>query len=136
MLQALLVTASIGELARRRVATPLVIVPQFGSEDEVQQTIRRRILADDIPTVMVPLGPDWRLAWDRHPNADAAPVMAAAIAARLQPRKWTDHRRGPFNRFSVMADVSRFALRGNLQFEFRNHHRLDRSHINDARAAI
>jgi len=74
------------ELARRRQATPLVLVPQFGTEDDLQRTIRRRILAEDIPTVLVPLDPDWRLAWDRHPNAPAAHLLAAAIAARLQHR--------------------------------------------------
>jgi hypothetical protein len=31
----------------------------------------------------VPLDPGWRLPWDRHPNARAAHVIAAAIAARL-----------------------------------------------------
>jgi len=74
------------DLARRRRATALVIVPQFGAEDEVQRTIRQGILADDIPTVLVPLNPDWRLAWDRHPNPAAAHLIAAAVAARLQSR--------------------------------------------------
>ena len=75
------------ELARSRRATPLVVVPQFGAEDDVQRTIRQRILADDIPTALVPLDPNWRLAWDRHPNAPAAHLIATAIAARLQPPK-------------------------------------------------
>jgi hypothetical protein len=74
------------ELARRRGATPLVIVPQFVDEDEIQRTIRQRILADDIPTVLVRLDPDWRLEWDRHPNPHAAHVIATAIAAWLQRR--------------------------------------------------
>jgi len=26
----------------------------------------------------------WRLAWDRHPNAQADRAIAAAVAARLQ----------------------------------------------------
>jgi len=77
---------AIVELARRRGATPLVIVPQFGAEDDIQRTIRQRILTDDIPSVLVSLDPDWRLTWDRHPNPHAAHVIAAAVAARLQPR--------------------------------------------------
>jgi len=75
------------ELARRRQATPLVLVPQFGAEDDLQRTIRQRVLADDIPTVLVHLDPDWRLAWDRHPNTNAAHLIASAIAARLQSRQ-------------------------------------------------
>jgi hypothetical protein len=77
---------AMADLARRRGATPLVIVPQFGAEDELQRTIRQRVMKDDIPTVLVSLDPDWRLAWDRHPNAHAAHVIAAAVAARLQRR--------------------------------------------------
>ena len=77
---------AIVELARRRGATSLVIVPQFGAEDQIQRTIRQQILADDIPSVWVRLSSDWRLAWDRHPNAQAARVIATAIAARLQGR--------------------------------------------------
>jgi hypothetical protein len=61
-------------------------VPQFGAEDPVQRTIRQRVVGDDIPTVVVALDPGWRLAWDRHPNAHAAHVLAAAVAARLQTR--------------------------------------------------
>jgi hypothetical protein len=77
---------AITELARRRGATPLVIVPEFGVEDDVQRALRERILGIDIPMVPVRLDPDWRLAWDRHPNAHAAQVIASAVAARLQPR--------------------------------------------------
>jgi hypothetical protein len=77
---------AIAELARHRGATPLVIVPQFGAEEDVQRALRERILTNDTATLLVPLDPDWRLAWDRHPNPSAAHVIAAAIAARLQPR--------------------------------------------------
>jgi hypothetical protein len=77
---------AIVQLARRRGATPLVVVPQFGPEDDVQRRLRERILGEDIPTVLVRLDPEWRLAWDRHPNARAAHVIATAVAARLQPR--------------------------------------------------
>jgi hypothetical protein len=80
------VLLAIDDLARRRGATPLVIVPQFGVEDDLQRAIRQRVLGDDIPAVIVPLDPDWRLAWDRHPNPQAAHVIAGAVAARLRPR--------------------------------------------------
>jgi hypothetical protein len=73
----------IGELARRRGAAAIVIVPQFGPEDELQRSIRTRVLRDDIPTLLVPLDPEWRLAWDRHPNARAAHIIGAAVAGRL-----------------------------------------------------
>jgi hypothetical protein len=77
---------AIAELARHRGATSLVIVPEFGLEDEVQRALRERILGPDIPTVLVRLDPGWRLAWDRHPNAHAGRAIAAAVAARLQAR--------------------------------------------------
>ena len=71
-------------LARARHAAALVVVPQFGPEDEAQRALRERVLAEDIPQLVVPLDPDWRLPWDRHPNAHAAQVIAAVIAARLR----------------------------------------------------
>jgi hypothetical protein len=77
---------AIVELARHRGATPLVIVPQFGIEDDEQRMIRQGVLGDDVPAVMVELDPEWRLAWDRHPNASAAHAIAAAVAARLHGR--------------------------------------------------
>jgi len=70
-------------LARSRGATPLVVVPQFGSEEPEQRILRERILYD-IPTVFVQLDADWRLPWDRHPNARAAHVIAAAVVDRLR----------------------------------------------------
>ena len=77
---------AIVRLARDRGATPLVVVPQFGVEDSALQKIRERIITADLPSLIVPLDPDWRLRWDRHPNARAAGVMAAAVAARLGAR--------------------------------------------------
>ena len=74
------------ELAHRRGAMALVVVPQFGDEDESQRTLRERILTAEIPVALVHLDPDWRLAWDRHPNAGAALVVATAIASRLHAR--------------------------------------------------
>ena len=74
------------ELARRRGALGLVVVPQFGDEDAGQRALRERILTAEIPVALVHLNPDWRLAWDRHPNADAALAVATAIASRLHTR--------------------------------------------------
>ena len=71
------------QLARKHGATPLVVMPQFGVEADAQRTLRERIVTPDVPAVLVPLDPDWRLPGDRHPNARAATVIAAAIAARL-----------------------------------------------------
>ncbi len=82
---------AIVQLARRRGAAPLVLVPHFGADTAVQQKLRQRIFADDIPALDVPLDPGWRLRWDRHPNADAARVIATAIAARLRPGRPEDH---------------------------------------------
>jgi hypothetical protein len=75
---------AIARLVRARGASPLVILPQFGPEDDAQAGIRERVLADDVPSLVIALDPDWRLPWDRHPNARAARAIAAAIAARLQ----------------------------------------------------
>jgi len=72
------------ELARARAAEPLVVIPQFGAEDDAERLLRRRIVDDQIPQVVVTLDAGWRLPWDRHPNARAAHEIAAAVAARLQ----------------------------------------------------
>jgi hypothetical protein len=72
------------ELAAARGATPLVLVPQFGAEDRVEQALRRRILDEPgLPYVLVDIDPAWRVPGDVHPNAPAAHVIAAAVAARL-----------------------------------------------------
>jgi hypothetical protein len=72
------------DLAQSRGAVALVVIPQFGPEDPTEQALRRRVIADDVPCVLVTLNADWRLPWDRHPNARAAHVIAGAIAARLR----------------------------------------------------
>jgi len=77
------VLRAIVQLALEHGATPLVVMPQFGVEADAQRKLRERIVTPDVPSVFVPLDPDWRLPWDRHPNARAAQVIAAAIAARL-----------------------------------------------------
>jgi hypothetical protein len=74
-------------LARARGATPLIVVPHFGPEEEVEQALRRRILDDSgLPYVWVEIDPAWRLPWDRHPNPAAAHAIAAAVAAQLRGR--------------------------------------------------
>lgn len=80
------VLRAIVQLAVRRHATPLVVIPRFGPEDDVERAIRVRIVTDDIPSATVALDPDWRLPGDRHPNARAARVIATAIAERLHRR--------------------------------------------------
>jgi hypothetical protein len=72
------------ELAAARGATPLILALQCGPEDRVEQSLRRRILDDPaLPYVLVEIDPSWRVPGDVHPNARAATVIAAAIAARL-----------------------------------------------------
>jgi hypothetical protein len=75
------------KLARARGATPLIVVPHFGVEEDAERTLRRRILDETgLPYVWIQIDDAWRLAWDRHPNARAAHVVAAAVAARLRDR--------------------------------------------------
>jgi hypothetical protein len=73
------------DLAREHGATPLIVVPQFGLEEENERVLRRRILDETgLPYLLVGLDAAWRLPWDRHPNARAARAIAIAIAARLR----------------------------------------------------
>jgi hypothetical protein len=79
------VLRAIVELARARGATPLILAPQFGPEDQLEASIRRRVLDESLPFVRVQVDDgDWRLSWDRHPNARAAHIVADAIATRLR----------------------------------------------------
>jgi hypothetical protein len=72
------------ELARAHGSTPLLVVLQFGHEEQPEQVLRRRILDDaNIPYVFVEIDSSWRLPWDRHPNARAAHAIATAIASKL-----------------------------------------------------
>jgi hypothetical protein len=72
------------ELAAARGAMPLILAPQFGPEDRVEQALRGRILDEaGLPYVLVEIDPAWRVPGDVHPNARAAHVIAAAVAARL-----------------------------------------------------
>ena len=74
-----------GELTRAHGATPLLVVLQFGHEEQAEQMLRRRILDNaSIPYIFVEIDSSWRLPWDRHPNARAAHEIAVAIATELR----------------------------------------------------
>jgi hypothetical protein len=74
-------------LAQSRHASALIVVPQLGTEDEPEKRLRRKILDEEkLPYVMVEIDPSWHIAWDRHPDARAAELIANAIAARLNHR--------------------------------------------------
>jgi hypothetical protein len=71
-------------LAAARGATPLVVVPQFGHDDERDQLLRRRIFdGTGLAAVFVEIDPGWRIPWDRHPDARAARTIAGAVTAAL-----------------------------------------------------
>jgi hypothetical protein len=75
------------ELTRARGATPLIVVPQFGPEEQAERALRRRILDETgLSYVWVEIDAAWRLPWDRHPNPRAAHAIAAAVADRLRGR--------------------------------------------------
>lgn len=85
------VLRAIVDMSRERGAAPLIVVPQLGSEEPGEQTVRRRVLDEaHLPYVLVETDDAWRLPWDRHPNARAARVIAAAIADRLHLDSTTD----------------------------------------------
>src|SRR5262249_37154961 len=63
---------AIVDLAHTHAATPLIVVPQFGPEDQAEQALRRRILDDSFPYLQVAVDREWRLPWDPHPDARAA----------------------------------------------------------------
>jgi hypothetical protein len=72
-------------LATARGATPLIVVPQFDREDDVERTLRRRILDDaGLSYVFVEFDHGWRIPGDLHPNALTARKIAMAIADRLR----------------------------------------------------
>jgi hypothetical protein len=78
------VLRAIADRSRERGALPLIVVPQLGREEAGDQTVRHRVLDEaQVPYVLVEIDDAWRLPWDRHPNARAARVIAAAITARL-----------------------------------------------------
>ena len=72
-------------LATARLATPLIVVPQFNREDDLERRLRRRILDDaGLPYVFVEFDDGWRIPGDLHPNAATARRIAVAIADRLR----------------------------------------------------
>jgi hypothetical protein len=79
------VLAATIKLTRARGAIPLIVVPHFGGEAEVERTLRQRVLDEaGLPYVWVQIADDWRLPWDRHPNPRATRAIATAIVARLK----------------------------------------------------
>jgi hypothetical protein len=86
------------DLVQARGAAPLIVVPQFGREEQPEQLLRHRILdKTGLPYVLVEIDPAWHLPWDRHPSVRGAHVIAAAVAARLRGVKGAliqFHRRG------------------------------------------
>jgi hypothetical protein len=78
---------AIADLSRARGAATLIVVPQLGPEEPVEQAVRHRVLDEaHLPYVLIETDDAWRLSWDRHPNASAAHAIADAIAARLSER--------------------------------------------------
>jgi hypothetical protein len=73
------------DLARRRGAVPLILVPEFTPEDPTEEVLRRRILDEaGLSYVWVRLDPGWRVPGDSHPDARADHAMAVAIGDRLR----------------------------------------------------
>jgi hypothetical protein len=73
------------DLARAYGAISLIVVPQFGREDALERTLRRRILDEiKLPYAFVEINAAWRLSWNQHPDARANRAIAVAITARLQ----------------------------------------------------
>jgi hypothetical protein len=71
--------------ARARGAVPIILVPQFRSEEPAETALRRRVLdAAHLPYLMVLLDDGWRLGQDRHPNAQGASARAVALARVLR----------------------------------------------------
>jgi hypothetical protein len=68
-------------------------VPQLGREAAVDRALRQRLLDEaQLPYLLVEIDTDWRIPWDRHPNARAAAIIAAAIAGRLHLGRASDAR--------------------------------------------
>jgi hypothetical protein len=73
--------------ARARGALPIILVPQFRSQEPAETALRRRVLdAAHLPYLVVLLDDGWRLGQDRHPNARGAAAIAAALARAMRVR--------------------------------------------------
>lgn len=71
--------------ARARNVPILLLIPTFMPEEPNEGLFRDMILrGTNIPHVVVPLDPDWRLWPDFHPDARADRAMALAVASRLK----------------------------------------------------
>ena len=71
--------------ARARNVPILLLIPTFMPEEPNERLFRDTILrGTNIPYVVVPLDPDWRLWPDFHPDARADHAMALAVASRLK----------------------------------------------------
>jgi hypothetical protein len=80
------------DLARQRGAIPLIVVPEFGPEQLMEQTVRTRILDDaHLPYLLVRLDPAWRLPGDLHPDPRADQAIATALASRLRNHSQAVH---------------------------------------------
>lgn len=76
------------QLARTHGAIALLVVLQFGQEEQPEQILRHRILDQaNIPYIFVDIDSSWRLAWDRHPNERAARAIATVIASELREKR-------------------------------------------------
>ena len=65
--------AACAALATAHGALPLILVPQFGEDDERDRALRERILdRSGVSYLFVEIEPTWRIPWDRHPDARAA----------------------------------------------------------------
>ena len=72
-------------LAAAHDAMPLILVPQFGHDDERDQALRRTIFeGTGLAYVFVEIDPAWRIPWDRHPDARAARAIAERVAASIR----------------------------------------------------
>ena len=70
--------------ARTRGAQPLILVPEFGSEQPIERRLREQVLSG-LPSVQVRLDPDWAIPGDGHPDARANAAMSRAVLAALRP---------------------------------------------------
>jgi hypothetical protein len=72
-------------LAAAHGAVPIVLVPQFGHDDERDRVLRNAIFnGSGLSYVFVEIDPGWRIPWDRHPDARAARAIAERVVAFIR----------------------------------------------------